>query len=384
MTRPTCAFVDLDALRSNYRLARQMHGGLALAVIKANAYGHGAIQCAQALSSLADGFAVAILDEAVTLREAGVRVPILVLEGVFSPEELRLAVALDLWLVVHSEEQIRMLECRSAPPARLHIWLKIDTGMHRAGLDPRQVMSAHRRLVRSGRVRAITLMSHFACADDPDGAMTRTQIERFDRATALLPGPRSLCNSAGIAWWPEARRDWARPGIMLYGAEPARQSIPGLKPVMAFRSRIIATRSLEAGESLGYGAAYTAPARKRIGLVCAGYADGYPQNAPSGTPIAVDGQRTTLVGRVSMDLITVDLTDLPGANPGSTVELWGPRVPLNAIAEATGRLAYELLCGVKRAPLTHRSVEQVDPDRHRGVLTPKMDCCRPASLLGSP
>lgn len=384
MTRPTCALVDLDALRANYRLARQMHGGHALAVIKANAYGHGAIHCAQALMLLADGFAVAFLDEAVTLRDAGVRAPILVLEGVFTPEELRLAGVLDLWLVVHDEAQIRMLERRSAPPARLHIWLKIDTGMHRAGLDPRQAVRAHRRLMRTGRVKAITLMSHFACADDPASALTQAQIESFDRATAQLPGPRSLCNSAGVAWWPEARRDWARPGIMLYGAAPGPQSIPGLKPVMTFTSQIIATRTLEAGESRGYGAAYTAPARKRIGLVCAGYADGYPQNAPSGTPIAVDGQRTTLVGRVSMDLITVDLTDLPGANPGSTVELWGPLVPVDAVAEAAGRLTYELLCGVKRAPLAHRSHELVEPDRDRGVLTPKMDCCRPASLLGSP
>jgi alanine racemase len=384
MRRPTCALVDLDALRANYRLARQMHGGHALAVIKANAYGHGAIPCAQALTSLVDGFAVAFLDEAITLRDAGVRAPVLVLEGVLTPEELRIAGVLDLWLVVHDEAQIRMLERRSAPPARLHVWLKIDTGMHRAGLDPRQAVSAHRRLMRTGRVKAITLMSHFACADDPAGALTQAQIESFDRATAQLPGPHSLCNSAGLAWWPEARRDWARPGIMLYGAVPAQQSIPGLQPVMTFSSRIIATRTLEAGESLGYGAAYTAPARKRIGLVCAGYADGYPQNAPTGTPVAVDGRRTTLVGRVSMDLITVDLTDLPGTNPGSTVELWGPLVPVNAIAEATGRLAYELLCSVKRAPLLHRSHEPVETDQDRKALTPKMDCCHRAPLLGSP
>lgn len=353
--RPTRRVVDLDALCENYLFARSVHGGRALAVVKADAYGHGALACARALESVADGLAVAFLDEAVALCEGGICSPILILEGVFSPAELRVAVNLGLWLVIHHDEQIRMLEKSGPVPAGVNVWLKIDSGMRRAGFAPEEASRAYDRLMQTGKVRSITLMTHFACADEPDDPMTRRQIECFDRATAALPGPRSLCNSAGLLWWPEARKDWGRPGIMLYGAEPGGRSVPELRPVMTFESRIFAVRTLEAGDSLGYGASYTAPSRKRIGLVCAGYADGYPQSAPNGTPVAVDGQRTVLLGRVSMDMLTVDLTDLPDADVGSTVELWGRTIRVNVVAAAAGRSVYELLCGTKRAPVEHRS-----------------------------
>lgn len=346
--RPTRKLIDLAALRGNYRLARELHGARALAVVKADAYGHGAVRCAQALASVADGFAVAFLDEAIELREAGIRDPILILEGVFSGAELQLALAHGLWLVVHHDEQVRMLEQGGGAAGGAHVWLKIDSGMSRAGFAPEEAVRIHGRLLRSGRALAITLMTHFACADELDNPMTVEQIANFERATDMLPGPRSLCNSAGLLHWPAAHRDWARPGLMIYGAAPGGRNVPGLQPVMTLQSRIIAERTLEPGQSLGYGADYTAPARHRVGLVCAGYADGYPQNAPTGTPVVVDGQRTRLLGRVSMDMLTVDLSGLPDAGVGSAVQLWGPDVRVEQVAAAAGRIAYELLCHVNR------------------------------------
>ncbi len=353
MSRPTNVIVNLGALRANYRLARRVHGGRALAVIKANAYGHGSLACADALGAEADGFAVAFLDEAVTLRSAGVRNPILILEGVFNEAELQLASKLDLWLVVHHDEQIKMLESSRIDASSLHVWLKIDSGMHRAGLACAVARNAYERLQTTGKVRAITLMTHFACADDPNRAMTAEQIERFDAATFDLPGDRSMCNSAALLWWPKARRDWGRPGLMLYGISPEGCELPNLQPVMSFCSRIFGIRDVPAGESLGYGATYVTKQPMRVGLVCAGYADGYPQTAPSGTPVAVNGHRTMLVGRVSMDMLMVDLTRVPDAIIGSEVELWGQTIRVTEIAKAAGRIPYELVCNVRRARITY-------------------------------
>jgi alanine racemase len=354
MTRPTSATIDLDALRDNYRTLRRIHGGRALAVLKANAYGHGASACAQALSPLADGFAVAFLDEACALRAAGITAPIVVLEGVFDVRELQLASLHDIWIVVHHDEQIRMLQQSRLPPRRLNVWLKIDSGMRRAGFACEDAEAAYERVMATGKVGSITLMTHFACADELDRTETAEQIARFDAATRRLPGPRSLCNSAGLLAWPAARRDWARPGLALYGAMPAELKARELAAVMTFESRIFATRTLAPGDSVGYGATFVAPRPMRVGLICAGYADGYPQTAPAGTPLAVDGRRTSLVGRVSMDLLMVDLTALPQAGIGSRVELWGKQVGIAEVAAACGRIPYELLCNVKRAPLIYR------------------------------
>ncbi len=366
MTRPTRIQIDVGALRANYLYARGLHGGRALAVIKADAYGHGSVACARALASLVDGFAVAFLDEARTLREAGVRNPILVLEGVFNASEVKLAQQLDLWLVVHHDEQIRLLQ-ESPATARFNVWLKIDTGMSRAGFKSSDAVRAHERLLSTGRVGSITLMTHFARADEPGVPMTTRQIELFDQATASLAGERSLCNSAGLITSPAARRDWARPGLMLYGATTHGAGVPDLQAVMSFESSVFATRTLEAGESLGYGATFVASRRTRVGLVCAGYADGYPQTAPNGTPVAVDGQSTKLIGRVSMDMLTVDLTDLPDADIGSTVELWGRNVSVGAVARAAGRSPYELLCAVRRAPRVYTNTE--DAADHSEILS---------------
>lgn len=361
MARPSRARIDLGALRHNYALARRLHGGRAFAVLKANAYGHGALRCAQALAGVADGFAVAFLEEALALRAAGVDGPILVLEGVFEAHELHDVQAHGLWTVVHHDAQLRMIEeAAAASPAAapsLQVWLKADSGMGRAGFALADMAAAHARLRACSQVAEIVLMTHFARADEPSEAATARQIAAFDAATAGLPGLRSLCNSAGVLAWSSGHRDWARPGILLYGADPLPEPAGGLKPVMTLESEVFAVRTLQPGEPLGYGARFVADRPTRVGLVAIGYADGYPRIAPTGTPVAVDGRPARLVGRVSMDMLTVDLTDLPEAGIGSRVELWGTQVDVNVVARAVGTLSYELLCNVKRVPLVYEDFE---------------------------
>lgn len=350
MSRPACIRIDTGALRHNHRLLRRLHGGRMLAVVKADAYGHGATVCASALSDEADGFAVAFGDEAAALREAGIHAPVLVLEGVFSEVELLRAACERWWIVVHHEEQLRMIE-RGRVQAPLHVWLKVDTGMHRCGFAPSAVREAHRRLLASRNVASLTLMTHFARADEAGNGATADQVARFDEATAGLPGPRSLANSAGVLCWPAARRDWARCGIALYGVDPGTAAAAGLnlRPAMTAASEVMTVRELAAGEALGYGARVVAARPTRVGLVAFGYADGYPRSAADGTPVAVDGRHAPLIGRVSMDMLTVDLTDLPAAGMGSRVELWGHQVAVSEVAARAGTIAYELLCHAKRA-----------------------------------
>jgi len=350
--RPARALIDLDALRHNYRLARSRHGGRALAVVKANAYGHGAVRCAQALADEADGFAVACLEEALALRAAGIGAPILLLEGVFEASELAAVERHGLWMVVHHAAQIRMIE--QAQPSRPYtVWLKVNSGMNRAGFAPAAVAAAWQRLHVCGKVADITLMTHFARADEPQVLSTATQIARFDAATANLPGARSLANSAAVLGWPDAHRDWARPGILLYGADPMPAANNGLRPVMTLESQVMAVRELAVGEPLGYGARFHAERPTRVGLVAMGYADGYPRAVANGTPVTVDDRPAAIIGRVSMDMLTVDLTDLPDTGIGSRVELWGRQVPVNRVAQAAGTIAYELLCNVKRVRFSY-------------------------------
>ena len=350
--RPARALIDLAALRHNYELARRRHGGRALAVIKANAYGHGAVRCAQALAAMADGFAVAFLDEALELRAAGIRNPILLLEGAFDGAELALAASHGLWPVVHHEAQLRMIETSSLTTP-LRVWLKVNSGMNRAGFADTAVAAAWRRLCACGKVAEITLMSHFARADEPQEPATSAQIACFDAATRGLQGAHSLANSSAILAWPEARRDWARPGILLYGADPIPGEGNGLLPVMSLESAVIAVHEIEAGATLGYGARFVASERTRVGLVAMGYADGYPRTVPDGTPVSIDGQPSRIIGRVSMDMLTVDLSALPLAGIGSRVQLWGREVAVNRIAASVGTIAYELLCNVKRVSFSY-------------------------------
>ncbi len=353
--RPAQALIDLAALRHNYQLARELSGGRALAVIKANAYGHGAVVCAEALGD-ADGFAVACIEEALELRAAGIRQPILLLEGFFTADELPLIEQHQLSTVVHCDWQVQAIE-QATLSKPLQVWLKIDSGMHRVGVAPSEAAGLYQRLLASGRVGKVVLMTHFARADELDCPRTSEQHQVFLNAVAGLKAEVSLANSPGLLGWPQVRNDWGRAGIMLYGATPfsAPQSMAvRLKPVMRLQSKIIAVRELPVGEPVGYAGRFVTARTTRVGVVAMGYADGYPRHAPDGTPVAVDGQRTRLIGRVSMDMLTVDLTDLPRAGVGSAVELWGSQVLASEVASQADTIPYQLFCNVRRAPLVYQ------------------------------
>jgi alanine racemase len=347
--RPLIAEVRLDHFRHNYLLARSLHGGRALATVKANAYGHGVVACARQVADCADGYAVAFLEEALVLRDAGIRQPVVLLEGVFDRQELQEVERHGLWPVVQSQEQLAML-LDSSPRQPYHVWLKMDSGMHRAGFSPQEYRHVWQQLMSSGKVASIVKMTHFANADAPELPDTARQLRAFDLGTEGLAGDSSLANSAAVMVHKDAHRDWARPGIMLYGASPFADGGPaGLKPVMRLKSQVFRTRELAAGEGLGYGMTFVTQRPSRVGLVACGYADGYPRTAANGTPVAVDGVLTRLIGRVSMDMLMVDLTDIPSAGVGSEVELWGDLVGVNQVAAHAATLGYELLCNVKRA-----------------------------------
>ena len=364
MPRPIQARIDLAALRHNYLTAKKRAAGSladaavqgkpakAWAVVKADAYGHGLMRAATALADLADGFALLDISAAVALRDAGFQQPILLLEGFFEPEDLAVCAEYGLTPAVHRIEQLQMIRS-AALPVRLPIYLKLNTGMNRLGFTPEQLTAAKAELAVSPAVGRITLMTHFARADEPQVITTEAQVSRFDAATAHLPGARSLANSGAILGWPQARRDWARPGILLYGADPMPDEGHGLQPVVTLESAVMAVREIAAGEALGYGARFVAERDTRVGLVAMGYADGYPRGVADGTPVAVDGLPTRIIGRVSMDMLTVDLTNLPDAGIGSGVELWGRQVPVNRVARAAGTIAYELLCNVKRVRFSY-------------------------------
>jgi len=350
--RPARALIDLEALRHNYRLARELTGAKALAVIKADAYGHGAVRCAQALESEADGFAVACIEEALALRAAGIQAPVLLLEGFFEASELELIVQHDFWCVVHSLWQLEAIEqARLGKP--LQVWLKLDSGMHRVGLHPKDYQGAYQRLLASGKVAKIVLMSHFARADEPDSSSTDDQVAVFEQARLGLSAQVSLRNSPAVLGWPNVPSDWVRPGIMLYGATPFEQPVAAaqaLQPVMTLESRVISVRELPAGEPVGYGARFISPRPTRVGVVAMGYADGYPRHAPTGTPVLVAGQRSQLLGRVSMDMLCTDLTDVPQAGLGSTVELWGKNILASDVATAADTIPYQIFCNLRRVP----------------------------------
>lgn len=348
MSRPAIAHIRLDAFRHNYRVAKQCHGGKALAVIKANAYGHGAVHCAKSIEGEADGFAVACLEEALQLREAEIPEPILLLEGFFEAVELPEIVANDLWIVVHAQWQLEIfLQATLKRP--LQVWLKMDSGMHRVGLSPTEYVQAYRRLKGHKNVEKLVLMTHFANADNLKSDHTLQQIEIFQNTIYGLDAQTSLANSAAILCWNQAKCDWTRPGIMLYGANPLMIVDTKLKPVMQLTSQIISIRNIKKGESIGYGSIFSAERDTIVGVVACGYADGYPRSAATGTPMAVDDKMTRLIGRVSMDMLYVDLTDIPSAHIGSKVELWGNTVSANSVAKSAGTIAYELFCNVKRA-----------------------------------
>lgn len=346
--RPLLVDIRLDNLRENYLFLRRKHGRRLLAVLKANAYGHGAIACAQALKNIADGFAVACLEEALALREAGIVQPIVLLEGVFESQELELVEQYRLWPVIQSRYQLEMvLAAEFKHP--LTVWLKMDSGMHRAGFFPGEYASAYEQLVSSDNITRVVKMTHFACSDVPESDRTVEQMQAFEQASNELPGEVSVANSAAILAHPNTHRDWGRGGLALYGISPMPGAIPELKPVMRLYTRIFGVRELSAGEFVGYGGTFVTSRPSRIGLIACGYADGYPRTVANGTPVLVDGLQASIAGRVSMDMITIDLTDIPGAGIGSEVELWGDHLDVRDVAQSAGTIAYELLCNVKRA-----------------------------------
>ncbi len=355
MTRPARVTVDLDALRHNLVRVRTLAPGRrVMAVIKADAYGHGIERAARALAD-ADAFGVSCLEEARQLRDAGVRGPITLLEGPFAPGELQEISRLELDVVVHSPAQLEMLE-GAALESPVGAWLKVDSGMHRLGFDPALVPKAWQRLSDCAAIRGPTrLMTHLARAATPDDPLTTLQLDRFAAACIGLPGERSIANSAAILTCPASHADWVRPGMMLYGVSPLVSGVGadhGLRPAMSMHSELISVRRVRAGESVGYGASWTCPEDMPIGVVAAGYGDGFPRLARSGTPILVEGARCAIIGYPSMDMLTVDLRAAPSARIGAGVELWGANLPIEEIAAHAGTVAYELLCGVHRQRLT--------------------------------
>lgn len=349
--RPLICEIRLNHLRTNYLTLKQHHGGQLLAVVKANAYGHGAVRCTQALHDIADGFAVAFLEEAIELRENGITKPILLLEGVFQAAEYAMVEQLGLWCVVHSQTQLEQLLAHPwTTPAT--VWLKMDSGMHRAGFFPHNYAATYHALRQSPKVGKIIKMTHFACADEAERGMTEMQLETFDLACQDLAGEISLANSAALIAYPESHRNWGRAGLALYGINPLGHEFSGslnaIKPVMRLKSEVFAERVLQPHEPIGYGASFYTKRSTRVGLVACGYADGYPRRAISGTPVAIAGHRSRLIGQISMDMLTVDLTTIQ-AGIGSEIELFGDIINVNEVAKAAGTIAYEIVCNIKRA-----------------------------------
>ncbi len=360
MPRPISATIHLSALTHNYQIARA-HGGAAKvwAVVKANAYGHGLDFALQAFKD-ADGLALVEVDGALKIRASGWRKPILLLEGFFHAEDLPLVVEHNLDVAVHCVEQIVLLEQAGfAAGTEIRVHLKVNGGMNRLGFKPDSIAQAADRLSAISGVRVVDLMMHFANADDENNARlpVQEQVRRFELAKSTLKNvvlETSLANSAANLLIKSLKNDWVRAGIMLYGGSPGKGSAAsfGLQSGMTLASELIAIQDIQAGESVGYGSRYVAQRPMKIGVVACGYADGYPRHAMDGTPILVNGKRTVMVGRVSMDMLTVDVTDIEDARVGSVVTLWGQGLPIDEVAQAADTIGYELMCAVaQRVPL---------------------------------
>lgn len=351
MSRPAKVTIDLVAAAANLATVRHFapHSKI-LAVLKANAYGHGMIRVATALGD-ADAFGVCCIEEAMELRESGITKPILLMEGFFSRDELPEIARRRFDIVIHNFDQITELEqANLASPVR--VWLKLDSGMHRLGITPTKFRDAWQRLRQiSSLLELPILMSHFADSDELSRSATLSQLNCFNEITADLPGERSLSNTAAILAWPQTHADWVRPGGMLYGVTVFADRVGsefGLKPVMTLSSGIIAIHQLHKGDAIGYGATWQCPEDMPVGVVALGYGDGYPRMAKNGTPVLVNGKIVPLVGRVSMDMLTVDLRTQPYAKVGNPVILWGEQLPVETIATCAGTSCYELICGISK------------------------------------
>lgn len=378
MSRVTRAVINLFALKNNLGIVKQAAPlQKIMAVVKADAYGHGIARISKALSqalSQDDAFAVASVDEAIMLRAVGITHPIIVLEGFNSSSDLDLLQQHDLTVVVHHISQVILLELHLAQANNLKVWLKIDTGMHRLGFAPADVKKMYLRLLETGVDTEIGLMTHLANADDRQDNKSEKQIEVFNNIVSGNPAATSLANSAAILGWPAAHGHWVRPGIMLYGVNPfsyteqadcldtvtesdsnantdENQNLKlenSLMPVMTLSASLIAVNTVLKDEAIGYGGTWICPEDMPVGVVSIGYGDGYPRHATTGTPVLVNGERVQLIGRVSMDMLMIDLRQQPNAKVGDEVILWGEGLPVEEIAAAAGTIGYELLCGVTK------------------------------------
>ena len=357
MSRQTRAIIHADAIEDNFRLMKNYAGdGQNMAVVKADAYGHGAISVARILRNEAAAFAVAIIEEALLLREAGVKAPIVVLEGPHQALECELAAKENCTLVIHQREQLEWVrQCREGRKPK--VWLKVDSGMHRLGFDCASVpalVKEYSDIIDADSV----LVTHLACADETSNHFTVTQLDAFNKVREATGLGVSIASSPGTVGWPQTRGDWNRIGIAMYGAEPLSEPCGlALKPAMTLQASIIALRTVKTGETVGYSQTWQAERDSLIATVGIGYADGYPRHLPSGTPVVVNGQRASLAGRVSMDMITVDVTDVADVAVGNTVELWGKRLLVDEIARYANTISYELITRVsQRVPRIVRHV----------------------------
>ncbi|HWG65940.1 MAG TPA: alanine racemase [Rhodanobacteraceae bacterium] len=354
MSRSATATIHLDALRANLARVRSFAGDAkVMAVVKADAYGHGLERCARALAG-ADAFGVASIADGLRLRAAGHRQRIVVLSGPDAASDLAEMRRLRLEAVIHHESQLAMLEAeRGGDPLR--VWLKLDTGMHRLGFAPERARELHARLRALPAVDpSIVLMTHFASSDEFDNDFTARQTQCFLDATKELPGERALSNSAGLLGWPQARGNWVRVGGLLYGLSVATGKTGadcGFTPAMTLTTRLVAINPVARGERVGYGATWECPEDMRVGVAAIGYGDGYPRSAESGTPVRIGDAPAAVIGRVSMDLLALDLRQAPNANVGDVVTLWGAPLPVEVVAEHANTIAYELTCGVTRRVL---------------------------------
>ncbi|MDX1625851.1 MAG: alanine racemase [Wenzhouxiangellaceae bacterium] len=350
MSRNTIARIDVPALARNLERVREWaDGSRVMAVVKADAYGHGLKRCLPALRGV-DMLAVATLDEARAVRALDEHVPVLLLEGIMARSELEAVASLRLEMVVHHPTQLQWIE-QAGRVASPRAWLKIDSGMHRLGFPPQGAAEAAERLSAVPGVEELVWMTHLACADEPGHAANAEQLARFDAAVGDRPGQHCIANSAALVRMPEARRDWVRAGLVLYGVSPLSDRTGpelGLEPVMTLSTRLIATNAVAAGEHVGYGARYRADRDLHIGVAAIGYGDGYPRSMPDGAPVLVNGRRRGIAGRVSMDMTTIALEGTDDAMVGDAVVLWGRDLPVEEVAEAAGTIPYELVCRVTR------------------------------------
>ena len=351
MTRPSRVIIDIKALEHNFsRIKELVHNSKVMAIIKADAYGHGIVRVAKTLRD-ADAFGVACLEEAEQLRIASITTPIILLEGPYKPNDLSLIIKLNLQVVIHNEYQLELLE-KSKIDGPIKVWLKIDTGMHRLGFSVDKTEEMLRRLMLCRNINSTPiLMSHLATANEKNHALTYQQLDAFREISKIVNIEKTIANSAAVINFPDVHFDWVRPGLMLYGVSPLINSCGhdhGLKSVMTLESEIISIQYLSKGEPVGYGATWRCPENMPVGIIAAGYGDGFPRHAKSGTPILVNNIRCPLIGRASMDMLTIDLRNQSNAKIGDRVVLWGGSLPIEEIATYAETIPYELLCGVHK------------------------------------